>query len=117
MEQGPDAGFEAVLPPMEPPTPIVTTLPETPMQVFSRILGYVDISQEFLDTVLTTLRTRTFRKAMVLNEAQLKEITDLSAESNDRGMRTDALQFFSLLKAGDYYLKMNRVFRSALEFL
>ena len=109
MEQGPEAGFEAVLPPMEPPTPIVTTLPETPKQVFTRILGYVDISQEFLDTVLTTLRTRTFRKTMVLDEAQLKEISDLSAESNDRWMRTDALQFFSLLKAGDYYLKLNQV--------
>ena len=109
MEQGLDVGFEAVLPPMEPPTPTVTTPPETPKEVFTRILGYVDISQEFLDTVLTPLRTRTFRKAMVLDEAQLKEITDLSAESDDRGMKTDALQLFSLLKAGDYYLKVNEV--------
>ena len=109
MEQGPESGFDDVLPPREPPTPIFTTPSETPNQVFTRILGYADISQEFLDTVLVTLRTRTLRKAMVLDEAQLKEISDLSAESSERGMKFDALQFFSLLKAGDYYLRQKQV--------
>ena len=71
MEQGADAGFEAVLPPMEPPTPITTTLPETPFQIFTRVLGYADISSEFIDTVLSTSRTRSFRKAMVLDEVHL----------------------------------------------
>ena len=87
----------------------MTTLPETPYQVFTRILGYADISSEFVETALGTLRTRTFRKAMVLDEAQLKAISDLSAESPDKGMSFDALQFFSLLKAGDYYVKQKRV--------
>ena len=51
MEQGADAGFEAVLPPMEPPTPITTTLPEAPYQVFTRVLGYADISPEFIESI------------------------------------------------------------------
>ena len=105
MDQGQEAGYEAVLPPVEQSTPNVAALPETSNQVFTRILGYVDISPEFIETVLAPLRIRTFRKAMVLDEDQLKEANDLSLESNDRGMKTDALQFFSLLKTGDYYLK------------
>ena len=109
MEQGAEAGFEAVLSTMEPPTPIATTLPETPQQVFTRVLGYADISLQFIESVLGTSRTRTFRKAMVLDEAQLKSISDLSDENPDKGMSFDALQFFSLLKAGDYYVKQRKV--------
>ena len=109
MDQGPEAGYKAVFPPVDQSTPIVAAPPETLNQVFTRILGYVDISPEFLDNVLATLRIRTFRKAMVLDEAQLKEVTDLSVESNEMGMRIHTLQFFSLLKAGDYYLKRNQV--------
>ena len=65
------ADFETVVPPVDQSTPNVAP-PEISNQVFTSILGYVDISPEFIETVLAPLRIRTFRKAMVLDEDQLK---------------------------------------------
>ena len=89
----------------EPPTMVTT---ETHTQTFTRILGHLDIKDDFINSVLVPLRIRTFRKAMILDEEQLKEVTVLSDSSNDPGMRTDSLQFFSLLKTDDYYLKHHK---------
>ena len=60
-----------ILPSQEDVTPPTLVTNETAAQTFIRILGYVDISEEFIDTILAPLRIRTFRMAMILDESQL----------------------------------------------
>ena len=98
-----------ILPSQEDVTPPTLVTNETAAQTFIRILGYVDISEEFIDTILAPLRIRTFRMAMILDESQLNKITELANASGDPGMQTDSLQFFSLLNAGSYYVQQANV--------
>ena len=62
-------------------SPIVAT--ETANQVFIRILGYLQIEQVFINTILQSLRIRSFRLATILDDVQMNEISELAKASED----------------------------------
>ena len=81
----------------------------TAEEVFSRVLGYAGISEDFRNEYLVKVRYTSFRKLFQLTPAQRDAILKRAEDSEDPVMVVEALDLMKFLEIAEHYRKTRAI--------